>query len=67
MSVSVAEKVLVDHLVVDEAAPVPWWEGLWFEGPLDPRGTAFAVLLALAATVAMLVIATAVARIATGG
>jgi hypothetical protein len=43
-----------------------WWDGLWFEGPLDPRGTVFAVLLALGATVAMVVIAAAVVRIATG-
>lgn len=44
----------------------PWWDGLWFEGPLDPKGTVFAVLLALGATVAMVVVAAAVVRIATG-
>ena len=44
----------------------PWWRGLWFEGPFDPSGTAFAVLLAVAATGAMGVIATAMVRIATG-
>jgi hypothetical protein len=44
----------------------PWWDGLWFEGPMDPRGTGFAVALALAATVALVVVVAAAVRIATG-
>lgn len=47
-------------------AALPWWEGAWFEGALDPRGTFFAVALALGATAALLVVVTAAVRIATG-
>jgi hypothetical protein len=43
-----------------------WHEGLWFEGPLDPRGTLFAALLAVSATVALLVVVTAAVRVMTG-
>ena len=55
--------------VVPEPSDEPalsWWEGIWFEGALDPRGTLFAVALALAATAALLVVVTAAVRIATG-
>jgi hypothetical protein len=48
------------------AAEQAWYEGVWFEGPLDPRGTIFAALLALTATVGLLVVVTAVVRVATG-
>jgi hypothetical protein len=64
MSVNVAGQVVAHQ--ADETLPAPWSQGVWFEGTLDPRGTAFAVLLALAATAAMVVIATALVRIATG-
>jgi hypothetical protein len=43
-----------------------WWQGLWFEGAFDPRGTAFAVSLAVGATIAMVVVATALVRIVAG-
>ena len=44
----------------------PWWQGVWFEGSFDPRETAFALVLALAATAAMVVVAAAVVRILAG-
>ena len=50
----------------DDVAKPPWWQGLWFEGPMDPLGTGFAVALALAATVALVVVVAAAVRIATG-
>ena len=49
----------------DEPA-APWWEGLWFEGAMDPRGIGFAVALALAATIALVVVVTATVRIVAG-
>ena len=50
----------------DEPTARPWWEGLWFQGPMDPLGTGFAVALALAATVALVVVVAAAVRIAAG-
>lgn len=50
---------LPDHLAEPE-----WFEGLAFEGPLDPGGTLFAFLLALVATVAVVVLVAAAVRIA---
>ena len=56
---------------VSTAAPADaespaWWQGLWFEGVFDPRGTAFAASLAVGATLAMVVVATALVRIVAG-
>ena len=52
----------------DSAVPAAdaWWQGVWFQGSFDPRGTAFAVALALGATVAMVVVVTALVRIVAG-
>jgi len=50
----------------DEPATAQWWEGVWFEGPMDPRGIGFAVALALAATIALVVVVAAAVRIVTG-
>ncbi len=66
MSVDAPQDVFELPAAIRAAADEQWWDGLWFEGPLDPRGTVFAVLLALGATVAMVVVAAAVVRIATG-
>ena len=41
-----------------------WFEGLAFEGPLDPGGTLFAFVLALGATVGLVVLVAAVVRAA---
>jgi hypothetical protein len=67
MSVSTPQKLL--SLETDrphEPAPRAWWEGVWFEGPMDPRGTGFAVAMALAATIALVVVVAAAVRIVTG-
>jgi len=67
MSVSTAQQHPLLDVEQDEPdANCPWWQGLWFEGPMDPRGTAFAAALALAATVALIVVVAAAVRIATG-
>jgi hypothetical protein len=73
MSVQLAEQGRVDDTGASEPSvpPVPsppsaWWQGVWFEGPFDPRETGFALVLALAATAAMVVVAAAVVRIAAG-
>jgi len=65
LSTAHAHLSLVSPPDVEPAAP-PWWDGLWFEGPMDPLGTGFAVALALAATVALVVLVAAAVRIATG-
>jgi hypothetical protein len=49
------------------APPVPWYDGLSFSGPLDPAGTLFAFLLALAATVGLVVMVAAVVRMVSAG
>jgi hypothetical protein len=66
MSASVAERS-TDH--VDQAPEVdqPWYDGLAFSGPMDPAGTLFAFLLSAVATVALVVLVTAVVRQVTGG
>ena len=46
---------------VDDLAD--WFDGLAFQGPLDPAGTLFAFLLALVATVALVVLVAAAVRI----
>ena len=66
MSVHVEQEAAGLAATAQPGADEQWWDGLWFEGPLDPKGTVFAVLLALGATVAMVVVAAAVVRIATG-
>ena len=67
MSVSTAHKHLSVVPGPDEAPdPRTWWQGLWFEGAMDPRGTGFAAALAVAATVALIVVVAAAVRIATG-
>ncbi len=51
-------------------APEPepaWYEGLAFSGPLDPAGTLFAFLLALVATVGLVVVVAAVVRMVSAG
>jgi hypothetical protein len=47
----------------DEASDAAWYDGLAFEGPLDPAGTLFAFLLAVLATVALVVIVAGVVRV----
>jgi hypothetical protein len=44
-----------------------WYEGLAFSGPLDPAGTLFTFLLALLATVGVVVVVAAVVRIVSAG
>jgi hypothetical protein len=44
----------------------PWYAGLGFSGPLDPAGTLFAFLLALAGTVGLIVLTAAVIRMVSG-
>lgn len=67
MNVSAGARLDVEDTVAwSEDDQAPWWQGLWFEGPFDPRGTGFAVVLALGATVAMVVVATALVRIVAG-
>jgi hypothetical protein len=67
MNVSTTQQHLSVVPVPDEGtAPPAWWEGLWFEGAMDPRGTGFATALAVAATVALIVVVAAAVRIATG-
>jgi len=44
-----------------------WYEGLAFQGPLDPAGTLFAFLLALVATVGVVVVVAALVRMVTAG
>ncbi len=76
MSVQLAEQGGADEAALsvlsvpsvpsDPSRPSPWWQGVWFEGSFDPRGMAFALVLALAATAAMVVVAAAVVRIAAG-
>ena len=60
--------------VVDRAgsssprSPRPaWYDGLAFSGPLDPAGTLFAFLLALVATVGVVVLVAAVVRMVSAG
>jgi|GEM_PF-2858019 len=67
MSVSTAQQHPLSDVEQDELdATTPWWDGLWFEGSMDPRGTAFAAALALAATIALIVVVAAAVQIATG-
>ena len=70
MSVQLAEQGRVDEAAAAvpsvPSVPSTWWQGVWFEGSFDPRETAFALVLALAATAAMVVVAAAVVRIAAG-
>lgn len=54
-------------LVVDEEPEAPWYDGLAFSGPLDPAGTLFAFLLALGATVGVVVLVAAVVRMVSAG
>ena len=54
-------------LVVDEEPEAPWYDGLAFSGPLDPAGTLFAFLLALVATVGVVVLVAAVVRMVSAG
>ncbi len=49
-----------------EAEPA-WYDGLAFQGPLDPAGTLFAFLLALVATVGVVVMVAAVVRMVSAG
>jgi hypothetical protein len=44
-----------------------WYEGLAFSGPLDPAGALFAFLLALVATVGLVVVVAAVVRMVSAG
>ncbi len=62
----VAEPDVSEADVPDADVPEPWWEGVWFEGAWDPRGTIFAVTLAVGATAALVVLVTAAVRIVTG-
>jgi hypothetical protein len=51
-----------------EAGAEPaWYDGLAFSGPLDPAGTLFAFLLALVATVGVVVVVAAVVRMFSAG
>lgn len=59
--------VLVEPDIVDEAEPAPWYDGLSFSGPLDPAGTLFAFLIALVATVGVVVLVAAVVRMVSAG
>jgi len=52
---------------VDERPEDPWYDGLTFSGPLDPAGTLFAFLLALVATVGVVVMVAAVVRMVSAG
>jgi hypothetical protein len=52
---------------VDEGPADPWYDGLTFSGPLDPAGTLFAFLLALVATVGVVVLVAAVVRMVSAG
>jgi hypothetical protein len=54
-------------LGVDEEPEAPWYDGLTFSGPLDPAGTLFAFLLALVATVGVVVMVAAVVRMVSAG
>ena len=53
--------------LVEESADAPWYDGLTFSGPLDPAGTLFAFLLALVATVGVVVLVAAVVRMVSAG
>ena len=53
--------------VQPEAQDAPWYDGLSFSGPLDPAGSLFAFLLALAATVGLVVMVAAVVRMVSAG
>jgi hypothetical protein len=53
--------------VEDERPEDPWYDGLTFSGPLDPAGTLFAFLLALVATVGVVVMVAAVVRMVSAG
>lgn len=44
-----------------------WYDGLSFQGPLDPGGTLFAFLLALVATVGVVVVVAAFVRMVSAG
>jgi hypothetical protein len=65
-----AASPVVDRLeIVDRAPHDPswpeepgWFDGVAFTGPLDPAGTLFAFLLALAATVGLVVLVAGVVR-----
>ena len=65
MSVQLAEPT-AQQGTGGEAITQPWWQGVWFEGAFDPKGVAFALALALGATVAMVVVAAAAMRILAG-
>jgi hypothetical protein len=73
MSVSVTDLFTEHSVVVDQPAVVaeapdePWYDGLTFSGPLDPAGSLFAFLLALVATVGVVVLVAGVVRIVSGG
>jgi hypothetical protein len=59
----------VTHTSADftpESEPA-WYEGLAFSGPLDPAGTLFAFLLALVATIGVVVVVAAVVRMVSAG
>ena len=56
-----------DVASVEDLEPAPWYDGLSFSGPLDPAGTLFAFLLALVATVGMVVLVAAVVRMVSAG
>jgi hypothetical protein len=63
-SVPVVDGGLGDGL---DDGPDPWYDGLTFSGPLDPAGTLFTFLLALVATVGVVVMVAAVVRIVSAG
>lgn len=60
------ETALFDQMADDVVEP-EWWQGLAFEGVMDPRGQLFAGILAGFATLALVVIAFAVVTVVTGG
>ena len=67
--VQVHERVAHGRVVPDqpELDNAPWYDGLSFSGPLDPAGSLFAFLLALAATVGLVVMVAAVVRMVSAG
>jgi hypothetical protein len=64
------ERVEMSASVTDREDPAeqgpPWYEGLAFAGPMDPAGTAFALVLAVAGTIGMIVLTAAIIRLVSG-
>jgi hypothetical protein len=51
-------------LSVTSGSPKQPWAQSWFSGPLDPSGTLFGFLLAVVATIALVIVTLAAVRTA---